>query len=349
MPDMLGPPRSIATPAGAPQPHRTSPCRARRSIARAIAAAAFAAPLLSARAAASRAVRLIVPFAPAQGSDVLARALGASLSAAWSQPVLVDNRPGANGTLAVQELVRAAADGHSVLVSSNSPIVINPNLYRQLSYRPEHDLAPLALLARADVALVAPRSLGAATLPELVARLREPGQVHSYASPGIGSTGHLYMLMLCRALGIELTHVPYKGSAPAMNDLLAGRVQLMFDGLASCMPHVRSGGLRVLAVAGARASRFLPEAPTTAALGIDGLPGQGWYGAFAHARTPPDALATLRAGLQQATADAALQAQLRALYLEPLPAQGDSLAVVVRDDLGAWERITRSLNLYRST
>lgn len=294
-----------------------------------------------------RPVRLIVPFAPGQGSDVLARSLAVAWGATRKQAVLVENRPGANGSLAVQELLRAPADGQHVLVSSNSPIVINPNLYRRLPYQPD-DLLPLALLARTDVALVVPTSLGVGRFSELVTRLRERPGAFSYASPGLGSTAHMYMQILSRSLGAEMTHVPYKGSGPALNDLLAGRVQLMFDGLASCMPHVRSGQLRVLAVAGTRASGFVPDVPTTAALGIEGLPGQGWYGAFVRKTTPAEPAEQLRAALSTAATSPAFQAQLRSLFLEPQDAQAGTLAALIAQELASWERLTRHLNMFRT-
>lgn len=299
----------------------------------------------------TRAVRLIVPFAPGQGSDVLARALAASLAAIWKTAVVVDNRPGANGTLAVQELLRAPADGHHLLVSSNSPIVINPSLYRRLPYRPEVDLLPLALLARTDVALVVSRALNLASFAQLADRLRVEPASFSYASPGVGSTAHMYLLLLSRALGVELTHVPYKGSSAAMNDLLSARVQLMFDGLPSCMPHVRSGHLRALAVAGSLQSSFLPDVPDLASLGVRGLPGQGWYGAFARAQTPQPMADQLRADLQRVAAAHDFHAQLRTSYLEPPAAHEsptDALRAVVQQELAQWERLTTSLNLHRT-
>ena len=307
---------------------------------------ASAAPLPPRRVP-TRTVRLIVPFAAAQGSDLLARTLGAGLGAVWGQTVVVENRPGANGSLAVQELLRSAPDGHTLLVSSNAPIVINPNLYRRLAYRPATDLVPLLPLAAATLALVVNPSLGVSSLAELVAWLKSKPGPHSYGSPGLGSTSHMAAALFAQAAGVELVHVPYKGSGAALTDLIGGQLSLMVDALPSCLQHVHSGRLRALAVTGESRSSYLPAVPTCASLGLPGLPAGGWYGVFAPARLGAAAADQMARDLAGAIAQPAFHARLQEQAFDPLLLDAPGFARLVRDDTAYWERTTRRLHLFQ--
>lgn len=295
----------------------------------------------------TRAVRLIVPFAAAQGSDLLARTLGSGLGAVWGQTVVVENRPGANGALAVQELLRSPPDGHTLLVSSNAPIVINPNLYRRLPYRPATDLVPLLPLAAATLAVVVNPSLGVSTMGELVAWLKSRPGPHSFGSPGLGSTSHMAAALLAQATGVELVHVPYKGSGAALTDLIGGQLSLMVDALPSCLQHVHSGRLRALAVTSESRSNYLPSVPTCASLGLPGLPAGGWYGVFAPARLDAALAGEITRDLAGAIAQPAFHARLQEQAFDPLALDGPGFARLVRDDTAYWERTTRRLQLFQ--
>ncbi|WP_424458414.1 Bug family tripartite tricarboxylate transporter substrate binding protein [Ottowia sp.] len=294
-------------------------------------------------------VRVLIPFAPGQGSDILARALGEQLGAQWHQPVLVENKAGANGALAAQELAVAAADGHTLLLTSNSPIVVNPVLYKNLKYDVSRDFRPVTLLSTTPLALVANLQQPFKTVPELLAYAKaNPGKL-SYASIGSGSTSHMCMEAFKQATGIDVVHVPYKGSAPALADLVGGHVQIMIDGLPSALPHVRGGRAQALAITGSTESKFLPGVPTLESLGIQGVPAGGWYGLMAPARTDPAILAQLYADFTSTMKRPDVEARLKTLNLERAPdltsAQFESM---IRRETLMWADTAKRLGLYKS-
>ena len=309
--------------------------------------AAAAAPVDSAAARFPvRPVRLLVPFAAAQGSDFLARTLSSELTTRWSQPVVVENKPGANGTLAVQELIRGPSDGHVLMVSSNAPIVINPSLYRRLPYRAS-DLEPLVPLARASLAIVVNPALGVRTLGELITLLKtRPGQF-SYGSPGQGSTSHMATALFAQAIGAQLVHLPYKGSSAALTDLIGGQLHLMIDALPSCLPHVRSGRLIALAVTGDKPSVHVPHLPTCPSQGVHGLPAGGWYGVFVRANTESSLSEHIANSLRSIVQKPAFNARLNTQAFEPLELDGAGFRHLVREDSAYWDLTTRRLNLYQ--
>ena len=297
----------------------------------------------------SKPVRVLVPFAPGQGSDTLARVVGERLSALWGQPVLVENRSGANGSLAAQEVARSPADGHTLLLTSNSPVVINPNIYRKLGYNVARDLKAVTLLATTDLALAVTPALPAKNANELIAYLRaNPGKL-SYGSPGVGSTSHLSMEAFKQAAGVDLVHVPYKGSSPAMTDLMGGNIQLMMDALPSTLQNMKAGRIRVLAVLGSRPSSFAPEIPTLASTGITGLPAGGWYGVFTPAGVDAAIVTKLFEDLKQVMAQPEVEARLRSLYLEPVtPITPARFNEFIQQETAGWEKTTRALGLYQT-
>jgi len=317
-------------------------------------ALALSAPMLPQASHASEAwpskpVRFIVPFTPGQGSDVLARLTSERLAPLWKQNVLVDNKPGANGAIAVAETTRSAADGHTVLVTSNSPIVINPNLYRKLPYAPATDLKPVTLAAWADLAIVVNPQVPARTLPELVALLKANPDKYSFGSPGTGSTSHITMELLMQIAGVKMVHVPYKGSGPAMTDLIAGNIQLMTDALPSARAHIASGRIRALCVTGERAASVMPELPTAPSQGISGLPAGGWYGFFVPAGTPATVVERLDADVRRTIFSEEFQSRMKSLGLSSVP-EGTPAAFAdfLQRDTAFWERTTRSLGLYQT-
>ncbi len=231
-------------------------------------------------------IRILVPFAAGGTTDILARAVGERLSHALGQPVVIDNRGGAGGTLAGEAFARSEPDGHTLLVATASLICINKALYARLPFDPDTDFVPVAMLAQQpNVLVVNPRQLPMATLPELIAHIRaNPGKVN-YASSGTGSQLHLTGEMFRAAVGVEMTHVPYRGSAPAMTDLVAGNVPMMFDGLGTALPQVRGGAVRALGVASEGPNAALPGVPPIASV-LPGFLSVNWTGLFALNGTP---------------------------------------------------------------
>ena len=296
-----------------------------------------------------RTVRFVIPFTPGQGSDVIGRVMSERIAPVWRQTVLVDNRPGANGALAVSEVTRSAPDGHTVLVTSNSPIVINPNLYKKLAYNPAADLKAVTLAGMVELAIVVHPQVPARTLPELVALLKANPNKYSFGSPGVGSTSHMTMELLMRLTGAQLTHVPYKGSGPAMTDLMGGQIQLMADALPSAMANIQAGRIRAVATTGLRSSSVLPDIPTAISQGVNGLPVGGWYGFFVPVATPTAVVDKLDADLRQVIYAPEFQARMRALGIAAVPPGTPAeFAEFVRQDTAFWERTTRQLNLYQT-
>ncbi len=244
----------------------------------------------------SRTVTIVSPYQAGGTSDIIARILAQKLSERLGQNVVIENRPGANGTIGVNQVVRADPDGHTLLAVASSALTLNPIFYKSLSYDVARDLAPITRTGQVSNVLVVNPSVPAKDLKELVALAKQkPGEL-IYASQGVGSNGHLIAEQFAQRAGIDYRHVPYKGSAPAVQDLLGGRVQLMFDNLPSALPQIQSGNLRALAVTTAERSSLLPDVPTIAEMGYPGFDAPAWF-AILTAKTVP---APIRAELEKA-------------------------------------------------
>lgn len=296
-----------------------------------------------------RAIRLIVPFPPGNSSDVIARALSDRLAQRLGQPVIVENRAGASGVIGVEAVARAAPDGYTFGIVSLSPMTIVPAVSRKLPYDPLKDLAPITLLAEATMVLVATPSLPARSVQELVALARaEPGKL-SYASIGAGTISQMVMESLKLAAKIDIVEIPYKGSAQALTDLLAGQVQVMFDGAGSAVPQVRAGKVRALAVAAPRRSQFLPDVPTIAELGLPGLTDFavfGWVGAIAPAGTPPPIIARLHETLRGIMREDDVKKRADAVGVEITSLLApDAFAEFIRADLARWRRVAAAAKI----
>lgn len=242
--------------------------------------------LESAAAYPGKPVRLIVTFPPGGGADMIARAVGQKLFESWGQQVVVDNRGGAGGIIGTEIAARAVPDGYTLLIGASSGLVINPLLRTKLPYDPVRDFMPVSLLIINPTLLVVNSSVPASSVKELIALARaKPGQLN-YASVGQGSPIHLAMELFKSMTGTNFVHVPYKGAGPAVTDLLAGQVQLMFNSMPSVLPHVKTGRLRGLAVGSAQRFRAVPDIPTVAEAGVPGFEAMTWFGMFAPAGTP---------------------------------------------------------------
>ncbi|WP_052401450.1 Bug family tripartite tricarboxylate transporter substrate binding protein [Muricoccus aerilatus] len=292
-----------------------------------------------------RSVTLVVPFPPGGSNDVVTRMVAQPLSQALGQPFVVDNRPGANGNIGAAQVARAAPDGYTVLVSGNGQNAMNHGLYRNMPYDSRTAFTHVAQLASLPNALVVAEGFPARTLQDLVRMAKEkPGDL-TFASPGSGSSGHLAMAMLMRAAGIEMLHVPYRGAAPAITDVLAGQVPVVMINVDIPLPHVRVGRLRVLAVTSEARSPLYPEAPTIAGSGYPGFSAVGWLGLSLPAGTPPDIVARLH----DATARALQDPQLRERFAASgyIPGQGSSAdyARFIDAEITKWGGVTRDLNI----
>jgi tripartite-type tricarboxylate transporter receptor subunit TctC len=315
------------------------PARSRR----ALLAAALAAPAL-ARAQPgwpSRPVTLVAPNPPGGGTDFAARLYQDPLTRALGVPVVVENRPGANGNIAIQHVVRAAPDGHTLLLQYNGYHAGNPVLMPNLGWDPLRDLQPVGMATVAPHGIFAAPNLPANTLAELVAWVRaRPGQVN-YASSGNGSIQHIAGVMLARAIGVPMVHVPYRGAAPALQDVAGGRVELFITTPSSAIGLVQGGRVKALAIAGERRIAALPEVPTTAEAGLPGLVVDAWFAVFAPAGTPRPAVERINAAMREATAlpEVRRRAEEGGVILRPLTVE--EMEAVARREVEELGRVIR--------
>lgn len=288
----------------------------------------------------SRTVTLVVPFTTGTGIDILARAIGPKLSERWKQPVVVENRPGASGNIGTDFVAKAAGDGHTLMVTVNT-FTMTPALFKGMPYDPVKDIAPVGKIALSTYAfLVNPNVFPANNLAEAIAMIRaNPGKYY-YASPGSGTPHHIGMELIKLRLGLNATHVPYKGFGGAITDLLGGQVQMMFSLVHSSLPHVRAGRLRVLAVTGAARSPQFPEAPTFREQGIEFMDDvDAWYAVMAPGTTPPALINRLNADLNAVMAALELRENLARQGLITVTSTPDELAALIKADLARWSKV----------
>ena len=273
-------------------------------------------------------VRIIVPFAAGGVADLLPRVVGERLAQKWGQPVVIENKVGAAGNIGMAEGARAEPDGYTLLLAPTGNLTVNPKLFPKLPFDTHRDLTPVTLLAQSANVLVVHPSVPAKTFRELVAHARaSPGKLN-FASPGEGSGAHLAGELLNIEAGIKAVHVPYKGIAPAVNDLLGGQVQMMFAGISTVLQHVKSGKLVAIAIASPRRNAQLPDVPTVAESGIPGFDVTSWYGIVVRSGTPPAIVQKLQRDMAEALQSGEVPARLAGLGLEPVgntPAEFDAL------------------------
>lgn len=290
-------------------------------------------------------VRMVVPFPPGGQADFQARLIAPRLSAALGVPVVVENRAGASSIIGVQEVTKAAPDGHTLLYTIASPIVVNPHLFPRLPYDPLHDLVPVKLTAIAAQVLVANVAVPASDASQLVAYAKaHPGKLN-FGSYGQGTSSHLYGEILKSSAGIDLVHVPYKGAGDAIKDLVAGRIDLMFMALTAPQSFVRQGTLKLLGVVGEKRSSSMPDVPTFAEQGIHGLELSGWLGVFAPAGTPAPVVSRLESELAGILRDAEVIERFREGGSEARSGASVPFATLVRDDYRKWGEVVRRLGI----
>jgi tripartite-type tricarboxylate transporter receptor subunit TctC len=289
-------------------------------------------------------IRIVVHFPPGGPTDLVARLLGQKFTEAWGQQVIVENRPGAGGVIGVEAVVRAAPDGYTLLFATGGSMSIAPAIGIKAPYNVFADVAPISLLVINPQLLVAHPSLPANSVRELVKLAKsKPGQIN-YASVGPGSPNHLGVEMLKFMTGIDLVHIPYKGTAPAITDVLAGHCSLMFNSMPSVLPQVRGGRLKGLGVSSAKRSRAVPDIPAIAET-VPGFDYVTWYGLFAPAAAPKDIIAKLNAEIGRILQDKEIAKRLAAEGAEPAPGTPEQLAKYMRAEYEQWKKTIAAAKL----
>ncbi len=289
-----------------------------------------------------RTVRIIVPFPAGGSNDVIARILAQRLAEIWKQPVVVENRGGAGGNVGAEAVARADADGYTLLLAAPGPLAINPSLFQRLNFDPLKDFAPIALTASVPIVLAVNPQVRANSVAELIALARaEPGKLH-FGSSGAGSTNHLAGELFKALAGINIVHVPYRGAAPAMNDLVAGHIPFMFDNMPAVRPQVAGGKIRALAVAGAARSPLYPELPTMAEAGVSGFEASAWFGLVAPAATPPAVIKVLVDTTAGVLREPAIVARFAELGAEPGAVTGEAFGRYLKTEADKWAAIVKA-------
>lgn len=287
-------------------------------------------------------VRIVVPFPAGAAADNAMRVVAKKLSELWGQSVLIDNKPGAPGFLSVS---MAPADGHTLVMGAGSNIVTGPLINSKLPYSPSKDFVPVGrVLINVPVLVVHP-SLGVKTLPDLIALARKKPGVLNYSSSGIGSPNHLAMEMLQAGTNTSFVHIPYKGGAPSVNELIGGHVQLGINAVPTVISHINGGKLLPIAVASAKRDRNLPQVPTIAESGVAGFEYEIWYALFAPVKTPSAIVSKVSADLQKVLADPDVVSRLVEQGAEPKPSSSEELAQYIVRDTERWKLIIKDRNI----
>ncbi len=290
----------------------------------------------------TRAVRIIAPFPPGSGVDIIARVVAQALSDAWKQPFVVDNRPGAGGTIGSDIVAKAQPDGHTLLLGNVSTLAIAPNLYRKLPYDPVRDFAPITLITTMNSVLVVHPSVPARSLREFVALAKAKPRSLNYGSAGSGTTGHLGAELFKSIAGMDMVHVPYKGSGPAITDLLAGQVQVMFGTIATVLPHVRAGKLRALGVTSLKRTDLLPDVPSINEALLPGFEVEVWQAIVAPARTPDAIIVKLNAEIVRSLRASAMKEQLTSQGLEAVGNSPKEFGEFIRRENAKWGKVVKA-------
>ena len=310
-----------------------------------LAAFGMTCPALAAAAAQdypSKPVRFVVPFAPGGSTDTLARTMSHKLSEYLGQQVVVDNRPGANGDIGMQIVARAAPDGYTVVLGYIANLGIGPSLYDKMPYDPVRDFAPITQVAGASNILVAHPSVPVKDFREFIAYVRANPKKVNFASAGVASVGHLTGELLNELAGMDMVHVPYKGSGQAISDLVGGHVKVMISGMASTLPHVKSGKLRALVVTGAQRTPAAPDVPTIAESGYPKFEATSWFGVLAPAKTPKPVIARLNADIRKTLQQPDVAQRLSAVGFEIVTGTPEQFAAYIKSEIRKWEKVVKA-------
>jgi tripartite-type tricarboxylate transporter receptor subunit TctC len=299
----------------------------------------------SAQAYPSKPIRLVVPFAPGGSSTLVARFMGEEMSKDLGQSFIIENKPGGGGNIAMQEVARADPDGYTLIIGHVGSLAMNPYMYEHLPYDVDKDFAAVSLLAIVPNIFVVYHEVPAKNLREFVALAKaKPGQIN-YGSAGNGSAGHLAMEYLKQVTGMELQHVPYKGTGPNVTDLIAGRTQATSAGTPPLLPHVKAGKLRVIAVGTSRRLASIPDVPTVAEQGYPGFETSQWYGLNAPAKTPPAVIQRLAQAAAKAAKSPLVAERFKPDDAEPVGSTPQEYAAFIRKEQGRWSKVVRAANV----
>jgi tripartite-type tricarboxylate transporter receptor subunit TctC len=287
-------------------------------------------------------VSLLIAFPPGGPSDVLSRIVGKKLEQILGQPFIMDNRPGAGGNIAAEAAAHAPADGHTLLMGNNSILATNAALYRKINFDPERDFAPISLVGSQANILVVNPNVPAQSMVELIALLRANPGKFNYASSGHGAAAHLAAELFKAEAKVDMIHVPYKGAAPALTDVIAGHVQIMFATAASVVPHIQSGKVRALAVTPIRRTAVFPALATIDELGLRGFDATTWHGLVAPSKTPHDIVARLHRATVEALNDPAVRKSLIDLGVDIVGSTPEEFAAYIKAEIPKWTAIVRA-------
>ncbi|MGV2861618.1 Bug family tripartite tricarboxylate transporter substrate binding protein [Achromobacter sp. ESBL13] len=290
-------------------------------------------------------IKWVVPFPPGGAMDSIARTLGESMSKQLNTSVIVENRAGAGGNIGAAGVARAKPDGYTILIVANG-MAVNPALYADLNYDPIKDFAPISLLAVVPNVLVTnPARTGATSVQDVITKARAQPNHYTYASAGVGTSIHLAGELFVSMTGVDMLHVPYKGSGPAVADLLGGQVDYMFDSITSAKPHIASGKLRALGVTTAKRSAALPDVPTLQEAGVAGYELMPWFAAFAPAGTTPEVVAKLNEAMRHALAEPKVKATLDSIGAESIGSTPDALRDHLAKETAQWKTLVKERNI----
>ena len=290
----------------------------------------------------SKPIKIVVPFASGGSADLLARIVAEDMRQSLKQPVVVDNRPGAGGNVAGEMVAKAAADGYTLLLATTGPVAINPSLYPRMGFRPDVDLVPVTQIVREHNLMAVSARLPVSDLKSFLDYAKARPDRLSFGSPGNGTPAHLGGELLNQMAGLSLIHVAYKGTGPALNDLMGGQITLMIDNMPALLPQVRTGRLRALGVASDHRASGAPDIPTVDEAGLPGFRSTAWKGLMAPAGTPPEVVRRVQEAVAQALLRPELRKRLIELGAEPVGSSPEAFAKVIAEDTRTWGALVKS-------
>lgn len=293
----------------------------------------------------SKPIKIIVPFAPGGPNDILGRIVGQKLNELWGHPVVIENRGGAGGTIGVDAGAKSPADGYTLVVGGSSNLAVAPGLYSKLPYDPLRDLMPVTNLAIVPYVLAVNPRVPAQSVRELVLIAKSKRQLLSYGSSGVGSMSHLAAELFKAATGADIVHVPYKGTAPSLTDVIAGQIDMMFADLAAVAPHEQAGKLRLLAAAGSKRSAAVPQLPTMAQAGVKGYAVDTWFGVVAPAGVPKDIITKLNTAIVSGLRTPEVKQRFDQLGYEAIGDTPEQFGATIKSDIDKFRRVIKSAGI----
>jgi tripartite-type tricarboxylate transporter receptor subunit TctC len=293
----------------------------------------------------NRVIRMVVPFAPGGSNDIIGRIIAERLTEALGQSVVIENKPGAGGSLGTDQVAKSAPDGYTLMIGATSTLAANPSLYTKMNLDPPKDLTPITQIATGPFVLAVPSSLPVKSVGELIALAKaKPGEIN-FGSSGVGSSLQLTAELFKSMAGINIVHVPYRGLGPALTDVVAGRIQIIFSDMAGLLPFVQSGQIRALGVTSAKRSADLPDLPTLAEAGVPGYDATSWYGILGPAGLPPEIVARLNAELKKIVHSPAMTERFKTLGIEAVTGTPQEFSTYIRSEMDKWRAVVKAADI----